>query len=88
MIAANYRKNPQAMALQLVLDFGRALVWATRRPTTDAARTVRALRGAAFKAAGRIQWPVKAITPDWWKETQRAARELAAQVHAATLQCC
>lgn len=34
MIAQNYRRHPEALALQLPLPFGRALVWALPRPTT------------------------------------------------------
>lgn len=83
MIAANYRKYPDAMAVQLVLRFGRALVWATKRPTTDALRMIRALRGAAFKAAGRILWPVKPTRPAWMRDSAKKARKLAAQVKRA-----
>lgn len=83
MIATNYRKYPQAMALQLVLDFGRVLVWATKRPTTKALRAIRALRGAAFKAAGRIAYPETKTCPSWVKVAQRLARELAELVKEA-----
>ncbi len=87
MIASNYRKHPEAMARQLVLPFGRLLVWATARPTTAAVRKVRALRGAAFKLAGRIRWPEPKPVPQWWKDAQRAARQLAAALRAAQLAC-
>lgn len=80
MIAANYRKFPDALALQMPLQFGRLLVWATSRPTTGALRAIRAARGAAFKAAGRVAYPVKKSTPAWAKEAARKARELAKQV--------
>lgn len=83
MIAANYRKYPDAMAAQFVLRFGRALVWATKRPTTDALRMIRALRGAAFKAAGRIAYPVTPARPSWAREAAAKARKLAAQVKKA-----
>ena len=33
MIASNYRKFPEALALQMPLQFGRLLVWATSRPS-------------------------------------------------------
>lgn len=83
MIAANFRKYPEAMAIQLVLNFGRALVWATKRPTTDALRKIRALRGAAFKLAGRILWPVKPTRPAWVRNNAKQARKLAAQAKRA-----
>lgn len=83
MIAANYRKYPQAMALQLVLDFGRMLVWATKRPTTDALRAIRALRGAAFKIAGRISYPKPAVCPSWAREAGKKARKLGQLVQKA-----
>lgn len=63
MIAANYRKHPEAMALQMVLPFGRALVWALPRPTTRILRAIRADRAAAFKAMGRVMYPVKSPRP-------------------------
>lgn len=82
MIASNYRKFPEAMALQLVLMFGRC-TWHTTRPTQRVARAVRAARGALVKATPQIvQWAKKA-TPDWFKLAKRAARELANQVKAA-----
>lgn len=83
MIAANYRKHPDAMALQLPLPFGRLLVWATSRPTTKAPRAIRSLRGAAFKAAGRISYPEPKTTPDWARAAGKKARKLAAQVKRA-----
>ena len=85
MIAANYRKYPSAMALQLPLPFGRLLVWATRRPTTVVLRKVRALRGAAFKAAGRIRHPEAKPTPSWVREASKRARQLAKKVRKAQM---
>ena len=76
MIAANYRKHPEAMALQMVLPFGRALVWALDRPTTRALRAIRAARAAAFKAAGRVAYPEKKTCPAWVREAAKKAREL------------
>ena len=84
MIAANYRKSPQAMALQLVLPFGRP-VWQLPRPTTRILRAIRAARGVAFKLAGFIAYPTKPTTPQWFKDAARKARELAASVKAALL---
>lgn len=83
MIAANYRKYPEAMALQFPLPFGRLLRWATTRPTTRILRTIRAARGAAFSAAGRITWPEKRSTPSWFKASQKAMRELGERVKKA-----
>ena len=80
MIAANFRKYPEAMALQLPLPFGRVLVWALSRPTTRVLRAIRAARGAAFKAAGRVAYPEPKSTPSWAKEAARKARELARSV--------
>ncbi len=86
MIASNYRKYPEALALQMPLQFGRLLVWATSRPTTRALRAIRAARGAAFKAAGRVVYPEKKTTPSWVKEAARKARELGQKVQAACMQ--
>ncbi|WP_367068620.1 hypothetical protein [Oryzisolibacter sp. LB2S] len=83
MIAANYRKHPDALALQLPLPFGRALVWALPRPTTRIQRQIRAARGKAFAAAGRIAHPAPKVTPQWAKDAARAARALGQKVKAA-----
>lgn len=82
MIAANFRKHAEAMALQMVLPFGRALVWALPRPTTRALRAIRAARGRAFKAAGRVAYPARPAVPQWWRDAKRAARQLASRVKA------
>ena len=83
MIAANYRKHPEAMALQMVLPFGRLLIWALPRPTTRALRAIRAARGAAFKAAGRIASPETKTCPAWAREAAKKARELGRLVKEA-----
>ena len=85
MIAANYRKHPGAMALQLPLPFSRLLVWALERPTTRALRAIRVARGAAFKMAGRIAYPVAKVTPAWVREATSRARKLAKAVKAACM---
>lgn len=85
MIAANFRKYPEAMALQMPLPFGRVLVWALSRPTTRVLRAIRAARGVAFKAAGRVAYPVRKSTPSWVKDAARKARELAKQVRQSCL---
>jgi hypothetical protein len=85
MIAANYRKHPQAMALQLPLPFSRLLVWALKRPTTRTLRAIRAARAAAFKLAGRISYPVKPTIPQWFKDASRRAQVLAQAIKAACI---
>ncbi|MBS0483622.1 MAG: hypothetical protein JSS06_00145 [Proteobacteria bacterium] len=85
MIAQNYRRHPEAMALQMVLPFGHRLVWALPRPTTRILRTIRAARAATFAAAGRIAYPVKAVTPAWARKAAKLARDLGAAVRAACL---
>lgn len=84
-IAANYRKHPEAMALQMVLPFARLLVWALPRPTTRVLRAIRAARGAAFKASGRVAYPVRKSCPAWARETARKARALGQMVKAACM---
>lgn len=81
MIASNYRKFPEAMALQLVLVFGRC-TWHTARPTQRLARAVRAARSVLIKQTAQLVRWVKKATPDWFKKAKQAARELANQVKA------
>lgn len=85
MIASNYRKCSQAMALQLPLPFEHKLVWNGSRPTTRAGRAMRAIRAAAFKLAGRVRYPVKVTTPAWYKEARAKAIKLARAVREACL---
>ena len=73
-IAANFRKYPQALALQMPLPFGRLLRWATSRPTTRVLRAIRAERGRTFAEMGRIAYPVAKLIPQWWKDAQKKAR--------------
>lgn len=82
MIAANYRKFPQAMALQLVLVFGRC-TWHTARPTQRAARAVRAARGDLVKHTPQLVRWVKKTVPAWFKLAKRKALELSNQVREA-----
>ncbi len=82
MIASNYRRHPEAMALQLVLVFGRC-TWHTARPTTRIGRAVRAERSRLVKQTPQVvRWVARSV-PAWWKEAQRAAKALAKQVKAA-----
>lgn len=83
-IAANYRKHPEAMALQLVLQFGRTLIWHTARPTLRILRAIRAERNAAAKAHPRTVYPTPRTTPQWVRDMRKKARELA---HAARAAC-
>jgi hypothetical protein len=78
-IAANFRKFPQAMALQLVIQFGRP-TWNTARPTTRHGRAVRAHITRTMKAIGLIIWPEAKAIPAWWKNGQKRARALAKEV--------
>lgn len=75
-IAANLRKYAEAMALQLVLPFGKP-VWNGKRPTTTLGRAFRAYITAAMKARGLIEHPVAPAVPQWWKDAQSAARKFA-----------
>lgn len=82
MIAANYRRFPHALALQLVLNFGRP-IWNTSRPSTRIGRALRQAQAAIVKATPQIvQW-TKTRTPEWFKAQQRHARVLAQSVRAA-----
>lgn len=81
-IAANYRKHPEAMALQMPLPFGRVLIWALPRPTSRIGRKIRAARAATFKTVGRIMYPVKLATPQWFKDARRRAQDIAKMVRA------
>lgn len=82
MIAANYRKFPEAMALQLVLIFGRP-VWNTSRPSTRIGRALRNAQAALVKATPQLVRWVKVATPQWFRDQAKRARELAAQVRAS-----
>lgn len=82
MIANNYRRYPEAMALQLVLALGRP-VWNTTRPTTRIGRALRQAQAAAVKATPQVVAWVKTKTPQWFKDAQHRARKLAGQVKAA-----
>ena len=83
MIAQNYRRFPEALALQLVLPWGHGLKWALPRPTTRIGRAIRAARSAAFAAAGRVAYPVKRTTPAWVREATQRARKLGKLVRKA-----
>ncbi len=84
MIASNFRKFPEAMALQMVLVFGRC-IWHTGRPTTRIGRAVRAERSRIVKETPQVvRWARKAV-PDWWKAAQRSKKALAKAVRASLM---
>lgn len=82
MIAKNFRKYPEAMALQLVLAFGRP-VWNSSRPTTRVGRALRNAQAALVKATPQIVRWVKVSTPEWFKAAKRRARVLSDSIRAA-----
>jgi hypothetical protein len=84
MIAANFRKYPDAMALQRCLPFGRCC-WHTSRPTTRALRAVRAARAALVKVVPQIVRWVPVVVPQWVRDAKRRAVELAKGVKDALL---
>ena len=84
MIAANFRKYPEAMALQMGLPF-RALVGALPRPTTRIGRAIRAARATAFKAAGMVRYPEPAPRPAWAIAAGRMVRQLVKMVRMAQI---
>lgn len=84
MIAKNYRKNPEAMAIQMVLPFGRP-VWNTGRPTTRVGRAMRGAIAAIVKKTPQlVTWSVDPV-PTWYKNMKKAARQLAKAVQAACM---
>lgn len=85
MIAQNFKRYPQAMALQMPLPFGHVLKWITSRPTTRLERSFRAARSAAFRLLGRTLPVIKPTTPQWFKDAKKAAQSLAAKVKNAML---
>lgn len=92
VIAANFRKYPEAMALQFPLRFGKPR-WHTSRPTTRLGRAFRAAVGRAAAAAAALPWAArlelakigKKPTPQWVKDAQRRARALGVWVREALM---
>lgn len=91
MIATNFRRYPEALAVQLCLDFGNLVRWATERPGSRVLRAIRAARAQAAAALPFVApWiPPLCIEPDasapaWFKAVKHAAKALAAKVRAAT----
>lgn len=72
-IAANFRKYAQALALQLVLPFGRP-VWNGARPTTRLGREIRSYITKSMKARGLVEYHEPRPIPQWWKDAQTRAR--------------
>lgn len=84
MIAANYRKHPDAMAVQLVLKFG-ACKWHTARPTTRVLRAIRSAKAALVKVTEQIvQW-VKRPAPQWFRDMKRRAMKLSREMKKAQM---
>lgn len=92
VIAANFRKFPEAMALQFPLRLGKP-VWNTSRPTTRLGRAIRAAIGRAVKTTAALPWGErlalagigKKPAPQWVKVAASKARRLAAKVKAALM---
>lgn len=90
MIASNYRQFPEALALQLALDFGSLLRWATARPGSRLLRAIRADRARLLKEHatvapwfGPICEPDDRPTPKWVAEARRRAHKLSKSVQTA-----
>lgn len=75
-IAANFRKYAEAMALQLVLPFGKP-VWNGKRPTTTLGRAFRAYITAVMKARGLVEYVTDAPVPQWVKDAKTRAAKFA-----------
>lgn len=84
MIAANFRRYAEAMALQMCLPFGKPR-WNGSRPTTRQGRFMRAVRAALVAARPQIVAWVKVATPQWFRDATKARRELAQAVKKAIL---
>lgn len=92
VIAANFRKYPEAMALQFPLRLGKPR-WHTSRPTTRLGRAFRAAVGRAAAAAAALPWAArlelakigKKPAPQWVKDAQRRARALGMWVREALM---
>lgn len=82
MIAKNYRRFPEAMALQLVLVFGRP-VWNTSRPSSRLGRALRYAQAALVKSTPQLVTWRKKPTPAWCLAARRAAKKLADEVRQA-----
>ncbi len=83
MIASNFRKHPDAMALQFVLALG-APKWMVR-PTRRVVRAIRSARAKLMADKALIQYPTKPIVPEWWTEATKAAKVLALKVRDALI---
>lgn len=84
MIATNFRKYPEAMALQMCLSFGRCC-WHTARPTTRVGRTLRAARAALVKVTPQIVRWVPKVVPQWVRDAKARAMKLARAVKKARM---
>ncbi len=82
MIAKNFRKHADAMALQLVLALGKP-VWNTSRPTSRIGRALRSAQAALVKATPQLVAWIAIQAPQWYTKARRAARSLAKAVQTA-----
>lgn len=83
MIAKNFLKYAEAMALQFPLPFDQALVWALPRPGRRVLRRHRAARAQALRAGGRIRRLGRSAVPLWWTAMKQRARLLSLAVKRA-----
>jgi hypothetical protein len=79
MIASNFRKHPDAMALQLVLSFGKP-VWNTKRPTSRMGRVLRSAQAALVKATPQLVNWTAVPASGWFVAFKRRAKALARSV--------
>ncbi len=84
-IAANFRKFPHAMALQLVLPLGKP-VWNTKRPSTRRGRAFRAYITKQMAALGLRREIVKQPVPQWWKDAQSRARAFVKEIKESLIE--
>jgi hypothetical protein len=70
VIAQNFRRFAEALALQMPLRFGHALVWHTSRPTTTWGRRMRKIRGELAALVGRIVYPEQTARAPKPRETR------------------
>jgi hypothetical protein len=82
MIAKNFRKHADAMALQLVLAFGKP-VWNTSRPTSRIGRALRSAQAALVKQQPQLVAWVTVQAPQWYTKARRASKNLAKAVKTA-----
>lgn len=92
MIAKNFIRFPEALAVQLCLNFGALVRWATARPGSRVLRAIRTARSAAMRLRPFVRpdfpplcVPESKPTPPWFAAQQKRARALAKRVQALTM---